>query len=219
MPSGSTSTTWPLSAQPAAQDGGKPQVVFDHQHLHATFFATRYRTIPQDRPGKGLRDATVRMRLPVDRSMGLRIAIVGAGGLGSYFGARLAQGGSSVAFIARGSQLAALHADGLHVESALGDVHMMPVEANDDPGKVGPVDVAIVSVKLWDLEAVAGAIAPLIGPETFVVSLQNGVDKDDVLRAHLGAGHVMGGVAYIAATLVFPGTVRHTGKRREADLR
>ncbi len=143
--------------------------------------------------------------------MGLRIAIVGAGGLGSYFGARLAHGGNSVAFLARGAQLAALRGDGVHVESELGNLHVAPVEATDDPAAIGPVDVAIVSVKLWDTESAARAIEPLLGPRTFAVSLQNGVDKDDVLRARLGADHVAGGAAYIAATLVFPGAVRHTG--------
>ncbi|HEX4223085.1 MAG TPA: 2-dehydropantoate 2-reductase, partial [Pseudonocardiaceae bacterium] len=131
----------------------------------------------------------------------MRVAVMGTGGIGGYFGARLVQGGHEVAFIARGRQLAALRANGLTVRSPLGDVHLPEVLATDDPATLEPVDLVLFGVKLWDTEQAAEQIKPLLGPDTAVVSFQNGVVKDDILRAALGAEHVLGGVAYIAATI------------------
>jgi 2-dehydropantoate 2-reductase len=141
----------------------------------------------------------------------MRIAVMGTGGVGGYFGARLAQAGHEVAFVARGRQLEALRAHGLRVESPLGDVHLPDVEATDEPTGIGTVDLVLFSVKLWDTLAAAEAIKPLLGEKTAVVSFQNGVVKDDILRQALGAGHVIGGVCYIAATIAEPGLIRHSG--------
>lgn len=141
----------------------------------------------------------------------MRIAIMGSGGVGGYFGARLAQAGCEVAFIARGEHLAALRERGLVVESQLGDVYLPRVRATDDPTGLGPVDLVLIAVKLWDTETAAQMIAPLVGPGTAVVSFQNGVQKDDVLRRMVGNAAVMGGVCYIAATIARSGVIRHTG--------
>ena len=141
----------------------------------------------------------------------MRIAVMGTGGVGGYFGARLAQAGHEVAFVARGRQLQALRASGLRVESPLGDVHLRKVEVTDEPTEIGAVDLVLFTVKLWDTLEAAGAIKPLLGAETAVVSFQNGVVKDDILRDALGAEHVIGGVTYIAATIAEPGLIRHSG--------
>jgi len=136
---------------------------------------------------------------------------MGSGGVGGYFGARLAQGGCDVAFIARGVHLAALREHGLVVESQLGNVSLMKVSATDDPATLGSVDVVLISVKLWDTQAAARAISPIIGPATTVLSLQNGVQKDDVLRRILGDRPIIGGICYISATIARPGVISHTG--------
>lgn len=141
----------------------------------------------------------------------MRIAVMGTGGVGGYFGARLARGGHDVAFIARGKQLAALRSDGLRVESPQGDLHLPEVVATDDPAGLDPVDLVLFSVKLWDTEDAAELIRPLLRADTAVVSFQNGVVKDDILRRVLGDRHVLGGVSYIAATIEAPGVIRHSG--------
>jgi len=141
----------------------------------------------------------------------MRVAVMATGALGGYFGARLAQAGHEVRFVARGRQLEALRASGLRVESPLGDVHLPNVEATDDPGEIGTVDLVLFAVKLWDTLAAAEAIEPLLGRESAVVSFQNGVVKDDILAQTLGAEHVIGGVSYIAATIGEPGLIRHSG--------
>src|SRR3972149_7352245 len=141
----------------------------------------------------------------------MKIAVMGAGGVGGYFGARLAQAGCDVAFIARGAHLAAMREHGLTVESELGDIHLPKVRVTDDPGTLEPVDLGLFSVKLWDTEAAARSIAALIGPHTGMVSFQNGVQKDDILRRLCGDQAVMGGVAYIAATIGRPGVIKHSG--------
>ena len=145
----------------------------------------------------------------------MKIAVMGAGAVGGYFGARLAAAGSDVTFVARGSQLDAIRKDGLAVHSAAGDVLVHPARATDDPAEIGPVDVVIFTVKLWDTEHAARAIRPLIraadGRETAVISFQNGVEKDDVLRSVLGAQHVIGGACYIGAVIERPGLIRHSG--------
>ena len=141
----------------------------------------------------------------------MRIAVMGTGGVGGYFGARLAQAGHEVAFVARGRQLEALRASGLRVESPLGDVHLRDVEVTSKPAEIGPADLVLFTVKLWDTLEAAEAIKPLLGAQTAVVSFQNGVVKDDILRDALGAEHVIGGVTYIAATIAEPGLIRHSG--------
>jgi 2-dehydropantoate 2-reductase len=141
----------------------------------------------------------------------MRIAIMGSGGVGGYVGGRLAASGQDVVFIARGAHLAAPRERGLRIESALGDVALDPAAASDDPAAVGPVDLVIFAVKLYDSESAAEATRPLAGPGTGVVTLQNGVDSVAVLARALGAQHVIGGAVHIASTIAAPGLIRHTG--------
>lgn len=141
----------------------------------------------------------------------MRIAIMGTGGIGGYFGARLAEGGADVAFIARGKTLAALRKDGLRIKSQLGDLHLASVTATDDPSELGDVDLILFGVKLWDTEEAARLIKPLVSDRTAVISFQNGVAKDDILRSILGDGSIVGGVSYIAATIAEPGVIAHSG--------
>ena len=142
----------------------------------------------------------------------MRIAIMGAGGIGGYFGARLALSGSDVTFIARGHHLAAMRDHGLRVESELGDMHVAPVQATDDPATISEADLVIVGVKLWDTEQAARQILPLTKRGAAVISFQNGVQKDDILRSVLGDAPLLGGVSYIAAVIKEPGVIKHTGK-------
>lgn len=141
----------------------------------------------------------------------MKIAFMGSGGVGGLIGARLAQAGCDVSFVARGAHLAAMREHGLTLESPVGNVHLPKVRVTDDPAGLGPVDLVIFAVKLWDTEAAARAIAPLIGPDTGVLSLQNGVRKDDILRPIVGEKALMGGVAYMATTISRPGVIQHTG--------
>jgi 2-dehydropantoate 2-reductase len=141
----------------------------------------------------------------------MRIVIMGSGGVGGYFGARLAHAGADVAFVARGRQLQALREHGLRIESPLGNLHLPRVQATDDPATLGSADLVLFGVKLWDTEAAAAQLRPLVGPHTAVVSLQNSVVKDDILRGALGDAAVVGGACYIAATIAEPGLIRHTG--------
>ncbi len=136
---------------------------------------------------------------------------MGAGAVGGYFGARLAAAGNYVAFIARGENLEAIRVGGLKVDSALGDVHVHPATATENPADLGPVDLVLFTPKLWETEAAATAIGPILGVETAVVSLQNGIEAERRLAEILGPSHVLGGVAFISAALVAPGVVRHTG--------
>jgi 2-dehydropantoate 2-reductase len=145
----------------------------------------------------------------------MRITVMGTGGVGGYFGARLAKAGHDVTFVARGQQLAALRERGLRVESPRGDLHLREVKATDTPAGIDGADIVLFGVKLWDTAAAAEAIKPLIGPDTAVVSFQNSVVKDDILREALGAEHVIGGVCYIAATIAEPGVIRHTGQMQK----
>jgi 2-dehydropantoate 2-reductase len=141
----------------------------------------------------------------------MRIAIMGSGGVGGYLGGRLAASGRDVTFIARGAHLAALGAHGLRIESALGDALIRPARTCGDPAAVGPVDLVIFAVKLYDTESGAEACRPLVGPATGVVTFQNGVDSPAVLARILGEEHVLGGVAQIASVVAAPGVIRHTG--------
>jgi 2-dehydropantoate 2-reductase len=136
---------------------------------------------------------------------------MGSGGVGGYVGVRLAAAGEDVTFIARGAHLAAIRERGLRIESALGDLTLSPAAATDDPATVGPVDLVIFAVKLYDTEAAAALTRPLLGPDTGVVTLQNGVDSTGVLARALGPEHVIGGVAHIAAVIAEPGVILHTG--------
>jgi 2-dehydropantoate 2-reductase len=141
----------------------------------------------------------------------VRIAIIGAGGVGGFFGARLQQAGADVHFVARGAHLAAMRSEGLRIESPLGDIHLPHVNVTDDPVHIGVADIVWLSVKLWDMDAAVRSMRPLMGPDTGVISFQNGVQKDDILRKAFGDRAVMGGVAYIATNIDRPGVIKHTG--------
>jgi 2-dehydropantoate 2-reductase len=142
----------------------------------------------------------------------MRIAAMAAGAVGGYFGGRLAAAGHDVAFIARRAHLDALRKDGLKIESVHGDLHLPKVNATDDPRQVGPVDVVLFAVKLWDTETAAELSRPLVGPDTRVITLQNGVDSYERVAPILGADKTVAGTAYIATVLGGPGVVRHTSK-------
>ena len=139
----------------------------------------------------------------------MKIAVMGAGGGGGYFGGRLALAGEEVSLIARGAHLKAIQERGLRLSSTLGDATVEPARATDDPAKVGPVDIVLFCVKLWDTVPAAAAVRPLVGEITAVISLQNGIAPEEVLTSVLGQEHVMGGLSQISAAIVEPGVVRH----------
>ncbi len=141
----------------------------------------------------------------------MRIAVVGAGGVGGGFGAALAKAGADVTFIARGAHLAVMKSAGLRIESPRGDTHLVPTQATDDPNSVGKVDFVLFCVKLWDVESAGEHIKPLVGPDTAVIPLQNGIDAADRLVPILGRDAVMGGVAQISASIIEPGVIRQVG--------
>jgi len=141
----------------------------------------------------------------------MRIAVVGAGGVGGGFGAALAKAGADVTFIARGAHLAAMKDKGLRIEGGRGETHLVPTQATDDPKTVGPVDFVLFCVKLWDVESAGAHIRPLVGPDTAVIPLQNGIDAPERLLPILGSRAVMGGVAQISASIVEPGVIRQVG--------
>jgi 2-dehydropantoate 2-reductase len=140
----------------------------------------------------------------------MRIAIMGSGGLGGYFGARLSQGGSDVHFIARGKHLDAIRRDGIRIEGP-SPLLVNPVHATDDAETIGPVDLVMVCVKLWDTDDALEQIRPLVGPSTTIISFQNGVLKDRYLRSKYDESQLMGGVGYVATTIDRPGVIRQTG--------
>lgn len=144
----------------------------------------------------------------------MRIAIMGSGGVGGYFGARLAAAGHEVAFIARGEHLKAIRERGLRVESPKGDLHLASVRATDRPREIGEVESVFFAVKMYDTEPAAEAVRPLLGPDTPVVTFQNGVESVALLSRTFGRDRVMGGVAYVAAAIGEPGVIRHTAMGR-----
>lgn len=141
----------------------------------------------------------------------MRIAVFGAGGVGGYFGGRLAQAGEEVIFIARGEHLRAIRKEGLRVDSLKGDFTIQPAQATDEPSQVGEVDAALVGVKAWQVPEAAAALQPMVGRQTFVVPLQNGVDSPAQLASVLGQDHVLGGLCQISCLLAGPGHIRHVG--------
>jgi 2-dehydropantoate 2-reductase len=141
----------------------------------------------------------------------MRVAVFGSGAVGGYFGGRLASSGQEVVFIARGDHLHAMRSQGLRVDSLAGDFIINPVQATDDPSRVGVVDVLLVGVKAWQIPEAALAIRPLVGEGTCVVPLQNGVDAPAQIAAVLGKKVVLGGLCRIASHLAAPGYIRHTG--------
>lgn len=141
----------------------------------------------------------------------MRIAVFGSGGVGGYFGGKLAHAGEDVVFIARGQHLKALLNDGLRVDSIKGDFNILKVTASEDPSTVGTVDVVLVCVKAWQVEEAARSIRPMVGPNTFVVPLLNGVEAPSQLAAALGKQHVLGGLCHIMSYVAKPGYIIHAG--------
>jgi len=141
----------------------------------------------------------------------MKIVILGSGGVGGYFGGRLAAAGSDVTFVARGAHLAALRRNGLKITSPRGDLHIPQIKTAETIGEIETADLVVVGVKLWDTESVAASLKPIAERGAAIISLQNGVQKDDILRKYVPADSVMGGVCYIAAVISEPGVIEHAG--------
>jgi len=147
----------------------------------------------------------------------MKILVMGSGGVGGFYGGRLAHAGCDVTFVARGAHLEAMRERGLIIENeAQGDIRLPQVKVTDDPATAGLVDLVLIAVKLWDTEAAAGAVKSNVGPNTAVLSLQNGVIKDDILRGELGEAAVIGGVGYVATHISRPGVILQTGAMQRA---
>ena len=144
----------------------------------------------------------------------MRIAVFGTGGVGGYFGGLLAHGGHEVTFIARGEHLRAIQANGLQVKSVNGDFTVRPAHATDDPARVGPVDYVVVAVKHYHLAPAAQQMRPLVGPETTVVPLLNGVDAHELLARTLGPEAVVGGLCSLVSLVEAPGVIRQETRLR-----
>jgi 2-dehydropantoate 2-reductase len=144
----------------------------------------------------------------------MKIAIVGSGGLGGYYGGRLAAAGVDVAFIARGAHLAALRTNGLRIESPHGHLNLPRVTATDRPEEIGPADVVFFAVKLYDSESAFALLPSLIGNDTVVIPFQNGVESIDMLSKVVDRRHVAGGTAYVQASIAEPGVIRHVALDR-----
>ena len=140
----------------------------------------------------------------------MRVAVVAAGGVGGYFGGRLAQAGHEVHFLARGAHLEAIRKNGLRVDSISGDFVVSPALATNDAAEVGPVDAVILAVKTWQLSEAAKSARALVGPKTVVLPLLNGVEASDQLAEVLGADHVLGGLCRLSTEIAGPGHIRHT---------
>ncbi len=141
----------------------------------------------------------------------MRILIMGSGGVGGVFGARLAKGDADVTFVARGAHLDAMRKSGLRIKGGANPVALPKVKATDDPASAGPVDMILFTVKLWDTESAARSLLPCIGPETGLISFQNGVQKDDMLRPIVGDNALIGGTSYVSAAITAPGVITQTG--------
>jgi 2-dehydropantoate 2-reductase len=140
----------------------------------------------------------------------MRMAVIGAGGTGGYFGGLLARAGEDVTFIARGAHLEALRTRGLTLESRLAGTFTVPVQATDDPSEVGPVDLILFCVKTYDTDAAAESIRPLIRPDTMLLSLQNGIDNEERIARATGHTSGIGAVAYVTSAIKAPGVVAQT---------
>ena len=139
----------------------------------------------------------------------MRVAVVGAGGVGGYFGGKLARAGIDTTFIVRGATLEAMRSRGLRVDSIEGDFVIDPVNATDDPSTVGVVDAILMTVKAWQIPEAAAKLGSMIGPDTVIVPLENGIDAPDVLAAIAGREHVLGGLCGIVSFIAEPGHIRH----------
>lgn len=141
----------------------------------------------------------------------MRIAVIGTGGVGGYFGAKLSEAGEDVAFVARNAHLQAMQRRGLTVYSPLGDIHLNDVKCTADTREIGEVDIVMIAVKLWATDEAIQAAKPLIGQNTGIISLQNGIAAEEKLIETYSSKHAMGGVANIAALIEAPGVIRHNG--------
>ena len=149
----------------------------------------------------------------------MKIAVMGSGGLGGLYGGRLAHAGYDVTFIARGAHMSAMKEQGLLIENdEQGEVRVARPNVTDDPAAVGVVDYVLLAVKLWDTDAAVSAVRPMVGPRTVVISLQNGVIKDDILRREFGEDAVVGAVAYVATHVARPGVIHQTGSMQRLIL-
>jgi 2-dehydropantoate 2-reductase len=148
----------------------------------------------------------------------MRVAIYGSGGVGGYFGARLAKAGNDVHFIARGAHLRAMRDKGLVVQSGGGNIHLPKPSVHEDPQTIGPVDVVMFAVKLSDVESAAHRLRPLLRERTVVIAFQNGVEAPEILKRAIGEKHVAPGVAYIATAISSPGVVTHTGAMQRLQV-
>jgi 2-dehydropantoate 2-reductase len=142
----------------------------------------------------------------------MRIAVIGAGGIGGPFGVALAKAGKDVTFVARGAHLTAMRKNGLRIEGDRGETHIHPVQATDDAASIGVVDLVLFCVKLWDVETVGEQIRPMVGANTAVIPLQNGIAAAERLIPILGRAAVMGGTALVTGAIVWPGVVHQTGE-------
>jgi len=148
----------------------------------------------------------------------MRIAIMGSGGVGGYYGGLLACAGHDVTFIARGAHLAAIRAHGLQIKSVHGDLTIAPAQATDNPAGVGPVELVLVTVKTTATDEAARAILPLVGPATVVLSLQNGIDAAERIGAVVGLEHMLGGATWVSSTIEAPGVIRQESQFRRIVL-
>lgn len=140
----------------------------------------------------------------------MRIAVMAAGGVGAYFGARLAVAGHDVHFVARGAHLEAMRRSGLRILSAHGDVHLPKPNVTDDPAEIGSADIVLFAVKLWDVESATAFVRPLLREQTRLITLQNGVDSYERVSAVIGTRNAVPGVASVASVVIEPGVVRQT---------
>lgn len=148
----------------------------------------------------------------------MRIAVMGAGGTGGYFGGLLAQSGEDVTFIARGEHLKAIQRNGLHIESVHGDFTIHPAKATDDPSTIGPVDAVFFAIKTWDIEDAAQKLRPVLKPDTVILPVQNGVDASERVAAVLGEQYVLGGTCHIVSLVAEPGLIRQKSPFRRIAL-
>ncbi len=148
----------------------------------------------------------------------MKIAIMGTGGVGGYYGGLLAQQGYEVTFIARGEHLKAIQENGLQVKSVHGDFHVKPAQATDDPAQIGPVDLAIFCTKTYSIEEAAEQIKPLVGSATTILPLQNGIDAADRIGATLGMEHLIGGATWISSAVGAPGVIKQVSQFRRVVL-
>src|SRR3954469_24579599 len=178
------------------------------------------RSSPTSRPSRQAISACRRKARtsPTTTATKLKIAIYGSGGVGGFFGGRLANAGNEVHFIARGTHLAAMRKNGLKVESGSGNIHLPKPNVHEEPAEIGPVDIVMYAVKLGDVESAAQKLKSLLHERTLVIPFQNGVDSPDLLKKHINPKHVLPGVAYIATGISAPGVVTHTGTMQRLQV-